>query len=310
MDGGNSTGVAAVGRGTSFLDLPEGCIFHILSFTSPIDVCKFSMVSPSFRSLASSDDLWERFLPSDYRSILQSSAEPPSFYTKKGLFRTLCTRPIVFDDCRKSICLDRKSGNKCYMLAARDLSIESSGSPHHWAWIKHNGSRFPEVAELKSVPALVIRGEITASMLSPATTYVACLVYELKSNVSGCLLVDISVSIARTAILAPTICLKPNVGSHNHHENGSEMLGVRRPKSRRSDGWLEVELYSHEGSKNCGSEAISIQVKGGQTQGGIIIQGIEIRPMNSEIVEPAKPNDVPEGSMVNDRKSLLKMKGG
>ncbi|CAN0877074.1 Putative F-box protein PP2-B12 [Linum grandiflorum] len=146
MEGGNAGGdstEAAGLRDTIFDDLPEGCVVKILSFVTPVDTCRSSSVSSFFRSAASSDALWETFLPSDYNSLLSNfaAAALPPFSSKKELFRILSS-PIIYDDGKKSFWLDKMTGNKSYMLSARDLSIESADNPHNWDWIKHDRSRF------------------------------------------------------------------------------------------------------------------------------------------------------------------------
>jgi len=55
------------------LDLPEGCICHILSLTSPVYVLRSSLVCKLFRSITRSDLVWEKFLPFDYPQIDRSS---------------------------------------------------------------------------------------------------------------------------------------------------------------------------------------------------------------------------------------------
>ncbi|RWR96601.1 F-box protein PP2-B11 [Cinnamomum micranthum f. kanehirae] len=62
-----------------FSNLPEGCISHIISFTSPRDACRSSAVCSIFRSASESDMVWERFLPSGYPDILAGSASPVQF---------------------------------------------------------------------------------------------------------------------------------------------------------------------------------------------------------------------------------------
>ncbi|KAL7177420.1 hypothetical protein ACSBR2_030727 [Camellia fascicularis] len=59
-----------------FSSLPEGCISAILSFTSPLDVCRSSTLSWGFKLASDSDTVWEKFLPSDYREIISRSASP------------------------------------------------------------------------------------------------------------------------------------------------------------------------------------------------------------------------------------------
>ncbi|PHT64261.1 hypothetical protein T459_31931 [Capsicum annuum] len=67
--------------------LPEDCTEKVLVFTSPVDVCRVSVVSKSLQSAADSDSVWEKFLPSDYQSIISASLTPiPDFGSKKDLF--------------------------------------------------------------------------------------------------------------------------------------------------------------------------------------------------------------------------------
>ena len=89
-----------------FENLPEGCIANVLSFTTPRDACALSLVSSAFRSAAQSDVVWERFLPSDYRSIIsQSQSSDLSLttltYSKKDLYLHLCHKPLLIDSGKK-----------------------------------------------------------------------------------------------------------------------------------------------------------------------------------------------------------------
>lgn len=80
-----------------FNNLPEGCIANILSFTSPRDVCRLSLLSSTFRSAAQSDAVWNKFLPSDFHTILSQSSSL-SLPSKKDLFLYLCQKPLLIDD--------------------------------------------------------------------------------------------------------------------------------------------------------------------------------------------------------------------
>ena len=84
---------AAVG----FSSLPEGCIAHILSFTSPQDVCRFASVSSTFRSAADADAIWERFLPLEYGAEISDALSHifPPFASKKELYLHLCRFPVL-----------------------------------------------------------------------------------------------------------------------------------------------------------------------------------------------------------------------
>ncbi|KAM3377456.1 putative F-box protein PP2-B12 isoform X1 [Capsicum galapagoense] len=163
--------------------LPEDCTEKVLVFTSPVDVCRVSLVSKSLQSAADSDSVWEKFLPSDYQSIISASLTPiPDFGSKKDLYVYLCHNPILIDEGRKSFSLDKRTGKKCYFLGARDLHIAWADTPRHWRWTSLPESRFPEVAKLRHVWWLEIRGTIRVGVLSPRTSYAAYLVYKLKND--------------------------------------------------------------------------------------------------------------------------------
>ena len=85
-----------------FNALPEGCIAYTLSLTSPRDACRLSSVSSTFCSAAQSDDVWESFLPPDYRDILSRSEQGiqllPLYTSKKQLYLHLCDNPILIDN--------------------------------------------------------------------------------------------------------------------------------------------------------------------------------------------------------------------
>ena len=80
--------------------LPEDCFAHILSLTSPRDACRSSQVSSSVRSLADSNSVWQKFLPSDYREILSRLAFPLVYSSNKELFLVLCS-PCLIDGGKK-----------------------------------------------------------------------------------------------------------------------------------------------------------------------------------------------------------------
>ncbi|XP_055814814.1 putative F-box protein PP2-B12 [Solanum dulcamara] len=163
--------------------LPEDCFAKILALTSPLDVCRISLVSKSFQSAAESDSIWERFLPSDYQSIMSASLTPfPDFPSKKNLYMYLCHHPLLIDAGRKSFSLEKLTGKKCYFLGARDLNIPLVDRPQYWKWISLPESRFPEVAKLKRFWSVDIEGTIRAGVLSPQTSYAAYLVYKFEDE--------------------------------------------------------------------------------------------------------------------------------
>ncbi|MBA0672257.1 hypothetical protein Goklo_029409, partial [Gossypium klotzschianum] len=78
--------------------LPQDCIATIISFTSPRDACRLSIVSTIFKLAAESDAVWESFLPSQYQALIPSSL---SFSSKKELYLSLCENPVLIEGGRK-----------------------------------------------------------------------------------------------------------------------------------------------------------------------------------------------------------------
>lgn len=146
-------------------ELPEGCIAHILSYAAtPADVATLSLVSKAFASAAEYDTVWDRFIPSDLSSFIPSSST-----SKKALYLALSDNPTIIDQGKKvsnyhviisgklnsvvlccivslnflmqSFQLEKQSGNKCYMISARDLHVIWGGTSQYWEWIKLPESR-------------------------------------------------------------------------------------------------------------------------------------------------------------------------
>ncbi|XP_059628702.1 putative F-box protein PP2-B12 [Cornus florida] len=263
--------------------LPENCIANVLSLTSPAETCRLSLVSSTFRSAAESDTVWERFIPSDYQDIIavEESSSLPDFKTKKELFLHLSDHPYIIDDGTKSFSLDKWSGKKCFMLAARYLSIIWGDTPEYWTWISLPESRFTEVAELVDVCWLEIRGKISTQMLSPDTTYAAYLVFKWATRAIG------------FENQAGESWVRLSGGEGEKRSFYLDPRGLPRRRTRRTctdqypkergDRWLEIELgeYLNKSGED-GELEIHLQNLTSHWKSGLIVQGIEIRPKNSK----------------------------
>lgn len=290
--------------GNFFESLPEGFVANALALTTPRDVCRLSLVCSIFRSAAEWDAVWEKFLPPDYQKILAEAEDGGGSVrcgSKKEMYLRLCDHPVIIDGGNKSFSLDKKTGKKCYMLAARDLSIIWGNTPRYWRWISVPDSRFTEVAELISVCWLEVNGKVNTSVLSTNTKYASYLVYKSTSKAYGfdSQPAEVSTGIHGVETEKKTVFLDPEA-SHRCENNvgpgsrlgifgrlirlGSQTLtsGSARlngPKMR-PDGWLEIELgeYFNERGEEGELDMSMMEVKGGNWKGGIVIQGIEIRP--------------------------------
>ncbi|CAN4105777.1 unnamed protein product [Withania somnifera] len=313
-DGHSSTDNGSVGsccdgddRGGDIYQLPEGCIANVLSLTSPRDACRLSVLATIFRSTAESDAVWDRFLPPDYCEIVSWSSDGPnsiSFGSKKELFLYLCDHPIFMDGGSLSFSLEKCSGKKCYMLAARSLAIVWADTPRYWRWISLPESRFSEVAELLDVCWFDISGKINTSVLSPDTNYAAYFVFTTKSGTYG---FDEQSTEGAVGIMGherkpQTVLLDPEAARRRMYQIVPRRLGlfhqmadilrggVNPPPSesqaqarypqQRSDGWIEVELgeFFVKRGQDVELEMSLTEVKVGNWKSGLVVEGIEIRP--------------------------------
>ncbi|CAJ1976310.1 unnamed protein product [Sphenostylis stenocarpa] len=259
----------------SFQDLPEDWQFNILSLTSPADAARLSVVSKAFRTAADSDAVWNRFLPSDLSSIIPLSSF--ASLSKKSLYVTLSDHPVIIQNSTKSFQLEKWTGNKIYMLSARDIEIIWVNEPHYWEWITLPQSRFEEVARLRAVCWFHLSGLINPRDLSPNIRYAAFLVFQLDdARGFGYDPMVLSVGIFRGPRTLKNVCLDPSL---EDHQIDHRFLGLQRPYER-TDGWLEIEMGEF---LNSGLEGDIMQMEASETTStwwkhGFILEGIEVRP--------------------------------
>ncbi|XP_017976172.1 PREDICTED: F-box protein PP2-B15 isoform X2 [Theobroma cacao] len=259
--------------------LPEDCLSAILSFTTPEDAFRSSLVSSTFRSAVDSDVVWESFLPPDYPEIVLSSVSPLKFSSKKELFQCLCD-PVLIDGGNKIFKLEKSSGKKSYMLSAKELSITWSSNPLYWGWISMSESRFSRVAVLRTTDWLEIRGNIRTQILTPNTTYGAYLILKISDRAYGLdsMPSEITVEVGNQ-VSSGSVFLQ-----HQESKKQREMWKLVEGNhqgvlSERGDRWMEIELGQFFSGENDEEVKMSLlEVKGCHLKGGLVIEGIEVRP--------------------------------
>ncbi|KAL1192068.1 F-box protein PP2-B10 [Cardamine amara subsp. amara] len=270
---GQSHGVESGGEGegdkvsdTSPLNsLPEGCISNIISFTSPQDACVLATVSKTFERGVNSDIVWDKFLPPNYEYVVPRSGDSSS---KKEHYFALCDNPVLIDDGKKSLWLEKASGKRCIMIPAMDLNIAWADDLRYWHWILIPEARFGIVAELLEVWWFDIRGKTNTRFLSPGTHYSAYIVFKKLDNFTG---------FKNVAMEAEIELLGEEPSRRSIYFDETVNGNLVKPEERQ-DGWMEAELgkFFNEGLH---SDEINMRVfESSSHKHGLIILGIEIRP--------------------------------
>ncbi|CAN8311676.1 unnamed protein product [Cochlearia groenlandica] len=264
--------------------LPEAIVANILSFTTPSDILSSATVSSVFRLAGDSDLVWDKFLPSDYNLIISTSTSHNhrNFSSKKELYKCLC-ESILIDNGTKRFKIEKFSGKISYILSARDLSITWSEQRHYWSWSPRSDSRFSEAAQLIMTDWLEINGKIKTGDLSPNTRYGAYLIIKVTARAYGLDLVpaETFIHVGNREEKINTTFLSCLDYKKQHRMAKEEVVGNhRREPVVRDDGWLEIELGEFTTEEKEDKEVVMslTEVKGYQLKGGIVIDGIEVRP--------------------------------
>ncbi|KAF2546770.1 hypothetical protein F2Q70_00019631 [Brassica cretica] len=266
--------------------LPEACLANILSFTTPADTFSSASISSVFRVAGDSDFVWEKFLPSEYSRLISTSTHK-SFSSKKELYRCLC-ESILFDNGRKIFKIEKLTGKISYVLSARDISITWSDQRHYWCWSHRSDSRFSEGARLIMTDWLEIIGKIQTGVLSPSTSYRAYLVMKVTERAYGLDLVPAEtwIKVGNGEKKTKKSYLSCLDNKKQQMAKKDEIFGYyRREPEMREDGWMEIELGEFETGRERNEEVVMslTEVKGYQLKGGIVIDGIEVRPKPQKV---------------------------
>lgn len=149
------------------------------------------------------------------------------------------------------------------------------------------------MAELRTVDRLEIEGKIRTRNLTPNTLYGAYLLMNVSHRAYGLDFTPSEVSIVmgnkvkrEKAYLGNKDENKVKMetliyGNRRNRmvQNQEEDEGIQRP-SKREDGWMEIEIGEFFSGEESYDEEIKMSLVelGYQLKGGLIIEGIEIRP--------------------------------
>lgn len=148
------------------------------------------------------------------------------------------------------------------------------------------------MAELRSVSKLEIEGKIRTQKLSPNTRYGAYLIMKTNSGAYGLDLVpaETSVQVGSKLVSSNKAYLTNQDAKKQQMEclfysNRRQMLQARVLDSgingvaERKDGWMEIEVGEFFNGESDEMVKMSMrEIMGFQLKGGLVIEGIEVRP--------------------------------
>lgn len=148
------------------------------------------------------------------------------------------------------------------------------------------------MAELRSVSKLEIEGQIRTQKLSPNTRYGAYLIMKTNSNPYGLDLVPAETSVevgtqlvsSHKAYLSNQDAKKQQMeclfySNRRHMMKPKVVDSIINGICERTDGWTEIEMGEFFNGESDEMVKMSVrEIKGYQLKGGLVIEGIEVRP--------------------------------
>ncbi|CAM6093610.1 unnamed protein product [Calypogeia fissa] len=270
---------------TGLGDLPEAAIASILSLTSPRDVARLSCVNRSFRAASDSDQVWQKMLPPFYTEILDQALNPPSRTSpKKEVYNFFCNRAL-FQNGTRDFWLDRASGAGCQSIGARELDVIWSNEDQYWGWCPKEGARYSEVAYLKHVWWLKVKGRWQCH-LSPGN-YILSWRLSLPGRDHKMGPVTFSFEASGNAPLS-TKCYLTGQGPSTLRGGWSE--GHQQPLGYRweGDSWMELDIGEFTVVEEDSPFEIEFHLKDidcSRVKGDLYVDGVMIRPSSTTTMQ-------------------------
>lgn len=215
--------------------------------------------------------------------------------------------------------LDRSTAKMGYMLSARELTIAFADEINqHWRWVSLEDSRFTDLAELKAISWLEIRGRMDCRILSANTEYRVVFVLKFGERSYGWKELPIKFSVTTPEGEISEVAIKFSVTTP--YEEVFEMTRALVERRRRrvyrdvndssseseddstedgdnseadycyyDGGWLEVVAgeFTVRGEEDCYDdddnaspyiEFCMEEVDSGRWKGGLLVDGVRIEP--------------------------------
>lgn len=146
------------------------------------------------------------------------------------------------------------------------------------------------MAELRTISWLEIKGKIRTKILTPNTSYAVYLLTKVSHRVYGLdsAPAEVSVSVANKVQNSKAYLYNKYedtlFGENTRKMEGKKVMieddsyeGIQVPL-KRNDGWMEIELGEFFCSEDDEEVKMSVMEVGYRLKGGLIVEGIEVRP--------------------------------
>ncbi|XP_059625228.1 protein PHLOEM PROTEIN 2-LIKE A1-like [Cornus florida] len=199
-------------------------------------------------------------LPHAYEDIVKDADSPVDKSSTEKLYRQL-HGGVFLNQKRKKYWVDEKSKSNCFMLFARNLSINWSDDKRYWHWpyLKETNDVFVDIAELLKVCWLEVNGKFETRKLSPGVTYEVIFVIMLKEPAYGW-----EAPVNFTLVLP----------------DGNKKEQRQSLKEKPRGQWIEIPVGQFDTSSNKDAEIeFSLyEYQSGKWKRGLVIKGVTIRP--------------------------------
>lgn len=138
-------------------------------------------------------------------------------------------------------------------------------------------SRFEEVAELRTIWWLEIKGSISTKLLSPKTLYFVYLLVKFADRAYG-----LNTHPSQASVQLSDVTSKRKVYLHKHrgYRNRVIVHGDDEIDNEDNDNWVEIELGEFY-VNDLGDGVVEMclrEVESQHLRGGLVVDGIQLRP--------------------------------
>ncbi|KAL7599081.1 protein PHLOEM PROTEIN 2-LIKE A1-like isoform X1 [Lactuca sativa] len=168
---------------------------------------------------------------------------------------------VFFNQNRKKYWIDKATFGNCFMVFARDFSVEWGSDKRYWDWpsIKETSDVFIDVVELLQVSRLSVESKFDTANLTAGMNYEVVFVMMLKEDSDG---------------WSAPVTFRLDLPNGNKQEHEESLL--KKPRSQ----WFEIQVGEFMVEpKNDGIIKFMLgETNSGGWKRGLVVKGVVIRP--------------------------------